>query len=199
MTNTPSGSKDPTLAKESVKKKRPVVAIEEVEDEHHETLRFRKINHTLDDNGPIIEEITSSTEDNATNSIKKPKDEEHSSTLGHYDPKKPTRATSPTDDEVRKPTIKDAYKRPKTRRKSPPLEEHSFPTIHSSKGPKRDRFGKKDPFGFNEVFLKTIDERQAAIRAEDEEEKHIEKICESLYTEYKDIMEGTPSKQPPFH
>ena len=161
MAKKPKGSKDPTPAKESVKK-RPKVSIEEVEDEHHETLRSHKEKHTLSDDGPIIEEITSSDTLRNDEKVKYQKDETTSSQPNQTDLNEPSRARSLPDDEVRKSRPRDTIKRPKITKETLRLGESS-PTIHSSKETKRDRFGDKDPFGFREASHRRNDERQSAI------------------------------------
>ncbi|OJT02305.1 Retrovirus-related Pol polyprotein from transposon 17.6 [Trametes pubescens] len=79
--------------------------------------------------------------------------------------------------------------------------------MHSSKGPRRDRFGFEDPYGVNELLdriacdqweYKEIQRSHVGFVINDDKEKEIAKLREKWYKSTEDIMRPAPEELPPF-
>lgn len=90
---------------------------------------------------------------------------------------------------------------------SPPnISERYIPTLHSSKGPRRDKYGNEDPYGINELLDKIAKEQweEEQIRRThvgfviDEEEEELKILRERWYAATEDIMRPAPDTLPPF-
>ncbi|OJT11762.1 hypothetical protein TRAPUB_11688 [Trametes pubescens] len=79
--------------------------------------------------------------------------------------------------------------------------------MHSSKGPRRDRFGFEDPNGVNELLdriardqweYEEIRQSHVGFVINDDKEKEIAKLREKWYKSTEDIMHPAPEELPPF-
>ncbi|OJT03494.1 hypothetical protein TRAPUB_5848, partial [Trametes pubescens] len=79
--------------------------------------------------------------------------------------------------------------------------------MHSSKGPRRDRFGFEDPYRVNELLdciahdqweYEEIRRSHIGFVIDNDEEKEIAKLREKWYKSTEDIMRPAPEELPPF-